>query len=98
MFKIDIESQDKDITEHEFNNECKSMDVKRREMLILVESGQDVEPPKKWFKEMCLQVGRDHPRYTIHKKRTVVIGMWNNMTKNTKVEIIQEYYERWCLN
>lgn len=97
MFESDIQSQDKPSTAHENEDECARIDAKRHEMLMLVNGGHQVDPPKKWFNEMCLQVDRKHPMYTIHRRCMVVLGMWNNMTKTDKVDVIQEYV-RWNLN
>ena len=97
MVISDTSSQFKGHSEHDFDNMCNSMDETRREKLVLIESGQNPEPPIKWFKEICLQIDREQPNITAHQKRTIVSGMWNDMTKETKIEVIQEY-ERWCLN
>ena len=97
MFKIDIQSQDKPIPAHKNEDECTRIDAKRHEMLILVDAGHLVEPPKKWFDKICLQVDREHPMYTIHQTHVVVMDMWNDMAKSTKIDVIQKYI-RWDLN
>ena len=97
MHTNSIQSQDNTITGHESDIECARMDEERERMALLVSEGHNVDPPIKWFKEMCLQVDRDHPNITIYQRKMMVLGMWDDMTKSTKIEIIQRY-ERGNLN
>ena len=92
-----IQSQDNAITDNNNNIECARIDAKRKEMTLLVSEGHNVDPPTKWFKEMCLQVDREFPNITIHQRKTIILGMWDEMTKTVKLDVIREY-ERWCLN
>ena len=91
------QSQDNAITGHENNPERARMDANRKEMLLLVSEGHHTDPPKEWFKEMCLQVDRAHPNITVHQRKMMVLGMWHDMTKSTKIDTIKKY-ERWCSN
>ena len=97
MHTTNIQSQDNAITGHENEIECARIDAEREKMTLLVSEGHNVDPPIKWFKEMCLQVDRDHPNITVHQRKMMVLGMWNGMTKATKLDVINEYV-RWCLN
>ena len=97
MHTTNIQSQDNAITEHENEIECARIDAEREKMTLLVSEGHNVDPPIKWFKEMCLQVDRDHPNITVHQRKMMVLGMWNGMTKSVKLDVINEYV-RWCLN
>ena len=97
MLTSDKQSQDNAITKHENNIECVRIDAERKKMTHLVSEGHHVDPPTKWFKEMCLQVDREHPTITVHQRKMMVIGMWNGMTKSVKLDVINEYV-RWSLN
>ena len=97
MHTTNIQSQDNAITEHENEIECARIDAEREKMTLLVSEGHNVDPPAKWFKEMCLQADREHPNITVHQRKMMVLGMWNGMTKSVKLDVINEYV-RWCLN
>ena len=97
MLTNDTQNEDNAIEEHENNIECTGRDTKHKEMMFLVSEGHHTDPPKKWFKEMCLQVDRNHPNITVHQRKMMVLGMWHDMTKSTKIDAIQKY-ERWCSN
>ena len=97
MLTNDTQDKDNAITEHENNIECTDMGEKHKEMMFLVSEGHHTDPPEKWFREMCLKIDRDHPNITIHQRKTMVLGMWGDLTKSAKIEVIKEY-KRGCLN
>ena len=97
MLTNDTQDKDNAITEHKNNIEGTYIDGKYKEMMFLVSEGHHTDPPKKWFKEMCLQVDRNHPNITVHQRKMMVLGMWDDLNKSDKVDTIKEY-ERWCQN
>ena len=97
MLTSNTQSQDNAITEHKNNLECARIDTNRKEMILSISKGHRTDPPKKWYKETCLQVDKDHPTTTVHQKKMMVLGMWNGMAKSVKIDVIHEY-ERWCSN
>jgi len=63
----------------------------KQRKIKLLESGENVRPPKKWWDKMLPMIKNTYPMYSQNELYNVLGGIWNKYDMETKLRIINEY-------